>query len=49
VVLPSRGTAARDLLQGLGHRVEWHAYEMPHAVVPDEIADIARFLARVFA
>jgi len=49
-VVPYRlGTSSRDLLRELGHAVEWHDYPMPHAVCPDEIADIAAWLARVLA
>jgi phospholipase/carboxylesterase len=49
-VVPYRlGTSSRDLLRGLGHAVEWHDYPMPHAVCPEEITDIAAWLARVLA
>ncbi len=47
VVIPARGEASRDLLTGLGYAVQWHSYPMPHSVHPQEIADIAAFLARV--
>jgi phospholipase/carboxylesterase len=40
-----RGEAARDLLTELGHEVAWHAYPMQHQVVPEEIADLAAWLA----
>ncbi len=42
-----RAEASRELLAGLGYKVEWHAYPMPHSVCAPEIADIAKFLARV--
>jgi hypothetical protein len=28
--------------------VEWHAYDMPHSVGPQEVADIAAWLRRVW-
>jgi phospholipase/carboxylesterase len=33
-------------LTELGYPVEWHSYPMPHAVCPEEIADIRRWLGR---
>jgi phospholipase/carboxylesterase len=47
VVVPARGEASRDLLQQLGHTVQWHSYPMPHSVHPREIADISAFLTTV--
>ena len=47
VVVPARGETSRDLLNSLGHTVQWHSYPMQHSVHPLEIADIAVFLARV--
>lgn len=47
VVIPSRGSATRDLLTGLGYAVQWHSYPMPHSVHPREIEDIAAFLTDV--
>jgi phospholipase/carboxylesterase len=44
VVVPALGRAARDELRSLGHRVEWHEYDMPHAVCPQEIEDIRAWL-----
>ena len=41
------GEASRRLLEQQGYAVEWHAYPMPHAVVPDEIDRLAEFLGRV--
>ncbi|MDX1461295.1 MAG: carboxylesterase [Xanthomonadales bacterium] len=34
-------------LKGLGMPVEYHEYDMPHSVAPEEIADISEWLARV--
>ena len=49
VVIPPRGSASRDLLQGLGYRVDWHSYLMAHAVCPQEIADLRDWLTQRFA
>lgn len=46
VVLP-RAEASRQALVGLGYRVDWHTYPMPHSVHPQELADIGRFLRQV--
>ena len=43
------GRHAADVLESLGYNVEWRAYPMAHGVCPQEIGDIARFIARVFA
>ena len=45
----ARATWSRDALLALGYPVEWHAYPMPHSVCPQEIADMNRWLLRVFA
>jgi phospholipase/carboxylesterase len=42
-----RGRASRDVLVGLGYRVEWREYPMEHSVCPEEIHDISQWLARV--
>jgi phospholipase/carboxylesterase len=47
VVAPALGEAAAQQLQAAGYAVEWHAYSMPHAVCPQEVADIAAWLRRV--
>ena len=47
VVLPVLGEEARRQLQAAGYAVDWHAYAMPHAVCPQEVADIAAWLCRV--
>lgn len=48
VALP-RATASRDLLQGLGYPVQWHAYAMDHTVCMEEIADMQHWLCQVLA
>jgi phospholipase/carboxylesterase len=35
------------MLQGLGYAVQWQEYPMPHAVCPQEIVDISRWLCKV--
>jgi len=47
VVALALGEDARRQLEGAGYRVEWHVYSMPHAVCPQEVADIATWLGRV--
>ena len=47
VVVPALGEAACRQLQAAGYAVEWHTYSMPHAVCPQEVADIAAWLRRV--
>ncbi|HWQ40273.1 MAG TPA: carboxylesterase [Burkholderiales bacterium] len=41
------GWSARDQLLGLGYAVQWHEYDMPHCVCPEEIQDIGRWLQKV--
>jgi phospholipase/carboxylesterase len=49
-VIPlARAEQARAVLEGLGYRVEWHEYHMPHSVCPEELADIGAWLARILA
>jgi len=45
----ARARQSRDVLIGLGHRVEWHEYPMPHSVTDAEVLDIAAWLGRVLA
>ena len=45
----ARAQHARDALTGLGYRVEWHEYPMPHSVTDAEVLDIAAWLARILA
>jgi phospholipase/carboxylesterase len=47
VVAPALGEECRRQLQATGYSVEWHTYDMPHSVCPQEIADIGAFLRRV--
>ena len=42
-----RGRHARDLLTGIGYRIAWHEYRMPHSVCTEEVADIAAWLAQI--
>jgi phospholipase/carboxylesterase len=41
------GEHARHVLQAAGYTIEWHAYEMPHSLCPQEVSDIAAWLRRV--
>ena len=38
------GDESRQLLQGAGFNVEWHAYPMPHSLCEQEVADMRNFL-----
>lgn len=49
VVQINRAEASRDLLQELGHPVEWHEYLMPHSVCEEEIDDIGAWLRNLLA
>jgi phospholipase/carboxylesterase len=40
----ARAEQSRQVLERLGYEVQWHTYPMPHAVCPEEIADISAFL-----
>ena len=42
-----RALRAREVLTGLGYRLEWHEYPMPHSVCVEEIAHIGAWLAKV--
>jgi phospholipase/carboxylesterase len=42
------GRALREVLETQGHRVTWREYPIPHAVSPEEIADVAEFLSGRF-
>ncbi|MBC7751844.1 MAG: alpha/beta hydrolase [Candidatus Saccharibacteria bacterium] len=44
VVLLPMGTDARDQVQALGCKVEWHTYPMAHSVCIEEIRDIGQWL-----
>jgi phospholipase/carboxylesterase len=43
----ARALRAREVLTGLGYRLEWHEYPMPHSVCVEEIADVGAWLAKV--
>jgi len=45
----SRAEASRDALQAIGYRIEWHTYPMGHAVCPEEIDAVGKWLARVLS
>jgi len=49
VVPMARGAAARDLLAGLSHPVEWHDYPMEHSVCAEEVAALNDWLLKVLA
>jgi phospholipase/carboxylesterase len=43
----ARARHARDVLAGLGYRVDWREYPMPHAVGDAEVLDVATWLGAV--
>jgi phospholipase/carboxylesterase len=43
------GRASADKLIELGYSVDWHEYPMAHAVCPQEIADISRWLTLIYS
>jgi phospholipase/carboxylesterase len=45
----ARARRAHDLLTGLGYRIEWHEYPIPHSVSDAEIRDISAWLQRILA
>ncbi len=47
IVPLARARRSRDVLAALGYRVQWREYAMPHAVSPEEIADIGAWLRTV--
>jgi len=47
IVSPLLGDATRKLLETEGYAVEWHTYQMPHSVCPQEVTDIAAWLRKV--
>ncbi len=47
VVALTRAQATHQQLEDLRYDVRWKTYSMPHAVCPDEVADIAAFLTSV--
>ena len=44
VVPEVAGRVAAERLEALGQPVEWHSYSMPHAVCPEELDDLRRWL-----
>jgi len=47
-VIPiARARRSREALEALGYRVTWREYPMPHAVCPEEIADVGAWLREV--
>ena len=47
-VIPlAQAEQSRGLLQALGYPVEWRQYGMPHAVCPEELADVGAWLGTV--
>jgi len=46
MVAMSLGETTRDFLKERGYSIEWKDYPMPHAVCPDEVADIRAWLGR---
>jgi len=47
-VIPfDRAVASRDVLTGLGYKLEWHEYAMQHSVCPQEIFDLKNWLLKV--
>lgn len=47
IIPVSAGLASKTALEHLGHEVEWHRYDMAHAVCQEEIEDIAAWFARL--
>lgn len=45
VVPDMLGRAASQRLQELGYAVEYHSYPMAHAVCPQQVSDIAKWLS----
>jgi len=43
----ARAMRAREVLSGLGYRLEWHEYPMPHSVCLEEVRDISAWLGSV--
>lgn len=43
----TRAITSREVLLANNYEVEWHEYAMGHAVCPQEIVDISRWLCRV--
>lgn len=46
VINYTNGYSSAETLKKHGYLVEWHEYSMPHSVCPEEVRDIADWLAR---
>ena len=42
-----RAVESKQFLEGLGYRIDWHQYPMPHSVCMEEVSDIGAWLQRV--
>lgn len=49
VVVPERGTAARDALLALGYAVDWADYPMEHSVCAEQVADLNEWLVNLLS
>ncbi|MGK5002551.1 alpha/beta hydrolase [Janthinobacterium sp. LB2P70] len=49
VVPVARAQQSRDLLTGMGYKVEWHEYMMQHSLCQEEIDAIGAWLKKVLA
>ncbi len=47
IIPVASGLASKNALERLGHDVEWHRYDMAHAVCQEEIEDIAAWFIRI--
>lgn len=47
IVPLSLGQNTKIQLESLGYPIQWHSYPMPHTVIPEEIADIGKFLLSI--
>ena len=43
------GQHARDIMQGAGFSVQWHEYQMAHAVCAEEISEIRKWLVNIYS
>ncbi|MCU7959319.1 MAG: hypothetical protein KZQ58_04830 [gamma proteobacterium symbiont of Bathyaustriella thionipta] len=47
VVPVAAGLQAAEHLQQMGCPLDWHDYDMPHSVCPQEIVDISQWLQEI--
>ena len=47
VVRYERALQSRDVLLGLGYRIDWHSYPMQHSLCAEEVEAIGAFVRRV--